>query len=253
MTAPAKKILVVEDDGIIAFRFQELLQKHGYTTSAVFSGEEAVQAVAQFNPDLILMDVRLPGAMDGTQAAASIRERWEVPVVFLTAFSDDLLMTRAKASTPYGYLIKPVQDRELLAMVDTALHRHTQDKKIKENESRLQALFDNSPYPIWEGDLSAFKQWIAEQKQQGIPLPDYWQKHPAEVQQGCERIKSLAVNREMMSFSHLNSCNAADNIARFFMPESWPVLLEKLAGLAAGVTQFDCELPVRTPGGGARF
>ena len=122
---PAKKgfqVLVVEDEAIIAMDILGMLKNMGCTESeAVFSGEESVQKVAENRPDLVLMDIRLKGRMDGIQAAHQIFYRYDVPVVYLTAFGDEATIDRANGSARFGYLTKPFEENELRSTIRNAL------------------------------------------------------------------------------------------------------------------------------------
>ncbi len=108
------RILVVEDEGIIAKDIQNTLNRSGYSAIAVVSsGEEAIKKAMEAYPDLVLMDIVLEGNMDGVKAAEHIRDRFDIPVVYLTAYSDDKTLQRAKITEPFGYILKPFQEREL--------------------------------------------------------------------------------------------------------------------------------------------
>ena len=99
------KILVVENEGIVAMHLKNMLKSLGYAVSAVvFSGEEAIKKAAETHPDLVLMDIRLKGEMDGIEAAEQIRVRFNIPVVYLTAYTDDETLQRAKVTEPFGLL-----------------------------------------------------------------------------------------------------------------------------------------------------
>jgi len=135
-----EKILVVEDDAIIAMRLENTLSNWGYTVSVVDSGEEAVEQSTVTQPHLVLMDVRLAGEMDGVEAASQIRRQMALPIVFLTAYADDELMARAKLAEPYGYLIKPLQERELRSALEIALYKHRTDEKLRQSEQRYREL-----------------------------------------------------------------------------------------------------------------
>ncbi|MBI4682595.1 MAG: response regulator [Nitrospirae bacterium] len=108
-----KRIMVVEDEGITAMRIKRSLEDMGYTVSStVFSGEEAVEKAEQEKPDLVLMDIVLRGKMDGIEAARQIHSNFNIPVVYLTAHSDDKMLKRIKKTEPLGYIIKPFDERE---------------------------------------------------------------------------------------------------------------------------------------------
>lgn len=141
MTAEKTGILIVEDDGILAWNLQETLTDMGYgILSAVASGEEAVAFAHKCPPDIILMDIELAGELNGIRAAETIRSFSDVPIVFLTGYSQEALIQKAKTAAPSGYLIKPVPARELQATIEMALHRHVLDRRLKESEERAKAL-----------------------------------------------------------------------------------------------------------------
>lgn len=129
------KILIVEDEGIVAEDIRRSLQKLGYVVSSVVSsGEAAVKKAEESNPDLVLMDIVLQGEMDGIEAAEHIRTRFNIPVVYLTAYSDGKTLGRAKITEPFGYIIKPFKERELQINIEIALYNHKMEKKLKESK-----------------------------------------------------------------------------------------------------------------------
>ncbi len=131
------RILVVEDESIVAMDVQDRLGELGYAVIGVADrGEEALALVATEHPDLVLMDIRLKGELDGIAAADEIRERWRIPVIFLTAFSEDSTLQRAKITEPFGYIIKPFEDREIQAAIEMALHKHEAEQRLRESERR---------------------------------------------------------------------------------------------------------------------
>lgn len=120
-----KKILVVEDEGVLAMGVKKKMTSLGYTvTGMAFSGEEAIKMAGEQKPDLVLMDIKLSGKMDGVEAAQNIRQKFNIPVVYLTAYSDIETIRRAKITEPYGYILKPVEERELKCNIEIALYRH---------------------------------------------------------------------------------------------------------------------------------
>ena len=119
-------IIIVEDEMITALDLKEKLIEAGYSVPAIVSdGEEAVNIVAEIRPDLVLMDIVLQGEMDGIAAAKKISSL-DIPVIFLTAYSDKDTLQRAKSTSPYGYIIKPYPDKELRLTIETALQKHTE-------------------------------------------------------------------------------------------------------------------------------
>jgi len=138
---PETKILIVEDEAIVAEDIHNSLKNLGYTMSAVVSsGEEAVTKIEEDKPDLVLMDIVLKGDMDGIEAAGQIHSRFNIPVVYLTAFTDKKTIERAKLTEPFGYIVKPFEDRELHSTVEMALYKHKMENKLKENERWLSTI-----------------------------------------------------------------------------------------------------------------
>jgi PAS domain S-box-containing protein len=137
-------IFVVEDEGIVALDIKRHLENYGYSVPSVFAaGEDAIQAVAENPPDLILMDISLQGEMDGLEAAGIIRESYKVPVILLTAYADERTIERAKNSAPFGYIIKPFEARELRTTIEMALHRAELERKLHESEERYRRFFQD--------------------------------------------------------------------------------------------------------------
>ena len=132
------KILVVEDESIVAKDIEKRLKSLGYAVPAVVSsGEEAIKKTAQTHPDLVLMDIKIKGDVDGVEAATQIRARFNIPVVYLTAYSDEKTLERAKITEPLGYILKPFEERELHTAIEIALYKHKMEKKLKECQQWL--------------------------------------------------------------------------------------------------------------------
>jgi CheY-like chemotaxis protein len=107
-------IMVVEDEGVVSIDVRNILKRAGYHIAAVaFLGEEAVQKAKDSRPDLVLMDIGLKGKINGIEAAIQIRDRFQIPVVFLTGFADEITRTKAEEATPSGFIIKPINEEEL--------------------------------------------------------------------------------------------------------------------------------------------
>ena len=141
---PNEKILVVEDEGIVAEDLRRSLGRLGYEVPGVASsGEEAVRLAAECEPDLVLMDVVLPGTMDGIEAAHQIRAHQNIPVMYLTAYSDERTVERAKATDPIGYLVKPFVANGLKAAIETALHPYQRRQRL--SELRFRSLLESAP------------------------------------------------------------------------------------------------------------
>ncbi|HEX3035879.1 MAG TPA: response regulator [Thermodesulfobacteriota bacterium] len=133
-----EKILVVEDEYNFAQYLNTILKSLGYNVSGVArSGEEAIQKVTETEPDLVLMDIMLKGSIDGVKVAEQIRTNFDIPVVYLTAHTEDELFKRAKITEPFGYLLKPFEKKELRTTIEIALYRHKLGKRLKESERWL--------------------------------------------------------------------------------------------------------------------
>ena len=123
-------VLLVEDERIVADDIANSLQTFGYTVCGVASsGADALNKVKETRPDLILMDIVLKGDADGIETAHKMKSLFDIPVIYLTAHADDDTLARARVTEPYGYVIKPFQERELHAAVEMALHKHKMEKK----------------------------------------------------------------------------------------------------------------------------
>jgi PAS domain S-box-containing protein len=141
-----KIILVVEDEKITAMDIRERLKGLGFEAPMdVSTGEEAIKLVAELKPDLVLMDIVLRGKLDGIQTADIIKDRYRIPVVFLTAFSDDRTLQRAKVTEPFGYILKPFEERELHTTIEMALYKHSMDRRIRLSQESFAKVFEMHP------------------------------------------------------------------------------------------------------------
>ena len=140
----AEQILIVEDEALVARCLQGELESLGYEVPAIASScAEAVAQAEATHPDLVLMDIVLKGPQDGIEAARQIRGRFDIPVVYLSAFGDESTLQRAAVTEPHGYLLKPYEERELRTTIETALHRHRFEHQLKENRRWLAAALRN--------------------------------------------------------------------------------------------------------------
>lgn len=138
-------VMIVEDERIFARDLQQQLRSLGYDTSAsAASGDEAIALAASRKPDIVLMDVRIKGPIDGVATAARIREMHDVPVIFLTAHADDSTLLRAKNTGPHGYLLKPIKPAELKTTIEIALAKHRAENELRAANRALQIERDRS-------------------------------------------------------------------------------------------------------------
>jgi CheY-like chemotaxis protein len=131
-------ILIVEDERIVGLHLRQQLVKLGYkVTAVVSSGNDALKALTDRETDLVLMDIHIEGGMDGIETAGQIRADYALPVIYLTAFSGETTLDRARMTKPYGFMIKPFSERELHASIQIALERWREDQDARDREDRL--------------------------------------------------------------------------------------------------------------------
>ena len=127
------KILVVEDEAIVAMGITHKLESMGHrVVETVSTGKDAIMACRVHEPDLVLMDIVLKGEMDGIEAARRIKDQFNIPIIYLTAYADEEMLTRAKVTEPYGYIVKPFKSSELNANIEMAIYRHRSAMREKE-------------------------------------------------------------------------------------------------------------------------
>jgi two-component system sensor histidine kinase/response regulator len=160
----AARIMIVEDERIVAMDLAETLRELGYAVAGVATrGEEAIELARQLTPQLILMDVRLAGNLDGIAAAQAIRDERDVPVIYLTAHSDNETLRRATHSDAAAYLVKPFKSPELRCVIEIALHKHATDARLRENERWLAATLETRTAALQAAnhELEAFSYSVA--------------------------------------------------------------------------------------------
>jgi PAS domain S-box-containing protein len=210
-------LLIVEDEVIIAEHIQTNLQEFGYhVCGRATSGEEAFEKAVALKPDLVLMDIRLKGSVDGVEAALNIRKQLETPIIFLTAYADKVLLERAKPVKPAGYLIKPIQKQMLHATIEMALFiaqndaaRRKAEGALKDSEERWRSLTWNSLDLIIELDQDLLIRFLNR------PLPGL----EVNAMIGCSLLEMLELNdsnariidifREVLQSSTPSACEVS--------------------------------------------
>ena len=201
------RILIVEDELVVARDIARQLALLGYEPAAQTPrGEEAIVLAEQLRPDLVLMDIRLAGQMDGIAAAQVIRERFAIPVVFLTAFAGNGILERAKVTEPFGYIIKPFQDSELRTVIELALYKHQAEIRLRDSQEELAAILHTAMDGFFVVDSEGR---ILEVNEAYCKLIDYSREEllrmavrdleadetPAEIATLIERVKSVGSAR----------------------------------------------------------
>lgn len=194
MTEKPVRIMIVEDESIVAMDLKNSLNALGYEVVGTANcGEEAIAKADQTRPALILMDIILKGEMDGIQASEVIHSTLDVPIIFLTACADERTLQRAKITEPLAYLLKPFEEWELRGHIEIALYRHKMEKKLRESEERYSLATQGSNDGLWDWDLKTkeiylsprWKSMLGYEEEQIGHSPEEWFKrlHPGDRDQ----------------------------------------------------------------------
>jgi two-component system, response regulator PdtaR len=143
-------IFIVEDEAIVANDLKETLRGLGYAVAgSAKTGETALEKIQETGPDLVLMDIHIAGTMDGIDTAAKVHSLLNIPVVYLTAHADDQVLERAKLTEPYGYIIKPFDERGLQSTIEMALYKFRSDERVRDNEALVRSIVNLNPEPVF--------------------------------------------------------------------------------------------------------
>ena len=209
------KILVVEDENIVARDIQNTLKHLGYiVTGIAATGEDAIQKAGATQPDLVLMDIMLKGYQDGVEAAQKILALHNIPVVYLTAFTDEKTLQRAKVSEPYGYVLKPFEERELQIAIEMAIYKHRMAKKLQDREQLLAKILktiNDAVITIDTNGQVAFMNQVAEaltgwtaKEALGQPLAEVFKISAAEAQTSTHKlVQQVFAEGSINSYSRL--------------------------------------------------
>ncbi len=137
------KVLVVDDEAAITMQLEERLSQMGYDVVATASsGSDAIDAARRYHPDVVLMDIVMPGDLDGIQASETIRAEMGIPVIFLTGYGGDVFIQRAKKAEAFGYVLKPFREDDVKAAIEIALHKDATERRLRRSERRSRAILD---------------------------------------------------------------------------------------------------------------
>lgn len=147
------RILIADDEAILTMYLEEILSMNDHeVVGSASSGQEAIDLAVALSPDIIIMDISMPGEMDGVEAAEIIRSTLGIPSIFMTAHSELPIIEKSRQAEPYGYLIKPVQNIGTRIVLDSALNRLYAERKLRENEQRFSDIIYSMADWVWETD-----------------------------------------------------------------------------------------------------
>jgi len=209
------KILIVEDEIIVADYIRKILQYKGYSVPSIASScENALKEIEDKNPDLVLMDIELKGGMDGIETAKIIHSRFNIPVVFLTADSDENFLEQAKITEPFEYIIKPFNERDLHANIEIALYKHKMERELKDRERRLN-----------EAEKLILKQQVEESQERYRDLFENAQDIIYVLDSESNFIKINKIGIELLGCTKEEAIGS--NISRWVTPESLRIIDER--------------------------
>ncbi|MBI4630791.1 MAG: response regulator [Chloroflexi bacterium] len=199
-------VLIVEDENIIALDLKRILIRSGYAVSHIAnSGDEALAAVAAAPPDAVLMDIGLGGEMDGIQTSQHILEQIDIPIIFVTANSDLATVRKSQNANPFGYVLKPFDEREISIVLEMAFFKHQADKEVKESRRWLSAILQSIGEGVIATDPIALRLtgW-KEAEASGRLLPEVFNVIYRETRQAIDNpVESAQHNKQALSYANL--------------------------------------------------
>lgn len=170
---PAPRVLIVEDERIQARALAVELEAMGYQVCGIAgNGKAGVAKALEIRPDVVLLDIRMPGPVDGVQAAEQIRRGLDVPIIFVTAYADTETLHRAKVTGPLGYVLKPVESNELRTAIEVALFNHGAARRVRESEARYRGLYEGVPIGLFRSDAQGYLTDVNEALVKMLRYPD---------------------------------------------------------------------------------
>lgn len=166
------KIAIVEDEAIVAEDIRQMLIGMGYEVAGIAAtADEALKVAETELPNLVLMDIRIKGARDGIDAAEQMLAQYDIPVVFLTAYADERTLERAKATLPYGYIVKPFEEKDIKTVIETALYRHTLQTTMDTMEAWHSQALRHLPWGVIAADEKDLINYLNPAAERILELP----------------------------------------------------------------------------------
>lgn len=238
------RIFIVEDEIVIVRGLEEALRRFGCKVCGfAFSGEDALDMLANHKPDLVLIDIYLRGKMDGIELAQEIRSRFQIPVIYITAYSNQEVIERAKVTDPYGYIVKPLRDRQLKVNVELALERSRQERQRKAEVAQYLRVNEDLERQLeircdevsslaerrqemekrigqYQRRLDELRQQLTEVNQALTVLTQHMEKTRADVElevAAAIRLKVMPILRQLESDPSLKKCQTEFDMLKLHM------------------------------------
>lgn len=234
MSLETARVLIVEDEPLIAMELEDRLTRLGYSVcGSVRRGEDALPVAARFRPELALMDINLAGEINGIETAHRLRARYDIPIVYLTAYSDDSLIRAAMGTEPYGYLVKPFQERELHATLQVAIIKHRLERQLRARSEQLAVSeqFNRAILDSISGHIA-----VLDENGDIVATNQAWRRFAI--------ANGLDWNRCGRTFNYLEICDSADDV---HVPNSQAIAAAIRDILAGRRQTFEIEYPCHSP------
>lgn len=237
-------IFIIGDEYAAACDVAEKLRAANYQIVGIATTAEAAgQPAWEAAPDVIVFDVIPDGAMDSLQVAEKLHAGSDVPILYLVGVDDAHLLQRAGIIAPSGFLLKPVQMRELRAAIEMALYRHSMDVRLAEREATYRGLFEDAPFSLWEEDFSAVKAYLDELRASGVTdMATYLRENPQVVRECIARVKILNLNQASVElFGAQDKAELLQGLDTLFVDQSLTAFADELLAFSRWQKRFESE------------
>ncbi len=240
------RLLVIGKEYAVIHEIAERLRAADYQMAGVATMAEALaeRSTWEAAPDVIVLDVAPGSALDGLQAAEKLRAGLDIPILYLACADDALLLQHAGIVAPSGYLLKPIQARELRNAVEVALYRHTIEEKLSEREASYRGLFEDAPFSVWEEDFSAVKAYLDDLRAAGVDdLAHYLHTNLDVVRHCASLVKVVNVNQASVDlFGAKDKASLQQGVDRLFVDQSLIAFAEQLLAFYRWQKRFESEI-----------